>query len=947
MSRLTDHARRPRRRPGDQRAEVRSPAASPPTRTAPAQPAQPPQGRPRPADRRRRATPAAGRSTPRPRAERWNSTAQLYVRRAQRRRPHAWSLTIAQVPRDTGVEDGIPPDGVVPADIVRALARLRLLEGVPFSYLVPDAELTAAGDDPVLLPRPQRHRRARAGRAERRHGQLGRPGPARPAVPDRARRGRPGRAAGADEGLRRADGRRGRAGRSAPAARSPASCCARGWCPAGRACTCAPTATDTRPDDKTIPDMDTSPDRVRLLRMERLAPAVLLVLFDGVPAVVHLEEPRSGIQFGVRLDPAADPTQQTAVVTVRDVAHPNNGPLQVGGQATHRAGAVPAGGAPGVINMKKLQRRAAWRCRAPTWDRRSTRPSTRCRCCASRCARCSATPRSRRHFDAFAATVKIPALTQRFAARERRCCEVTQFSPDQIRQAALSPRWAALSQTGGVAADLDTLRPVPDPRAAAARAGRRAGARRARGRQRHRPAWSGCRSATARPTCRRSTSPTRAPRGRPASTCCGRCRPRSAAARSSTTRPRPTTPPGAGCTCRCCPTAGWCCGSPCPAGATDPIVTGWVIEADAGTVTPLTALAGRNAASGWRRRSRSRSSTCTSAGRRGRQCYDAALGRCACYDDLADLAGIERRGRRGRLPRRRLVVGERGRSARRRRHRHRLPPAARRARLERPRPPEHRRSAARDAADDRYRVAETFGLPATAALQPAAARSPPARPARVGRSSGIDQRRRPRCCSPPLSGFLHEAVARGTAAARTDPHRRCCTAACTACRCVAALAPDSAPAADRACGWCSARRPRTSPPTVTVAGAGIGTADQDARRSAERLLAAFSVRAARCASTTPTPGPTSTSTSTPTAFGSLPGGTEGVDRFVDKPGPHRRPGRRRSGPARSRRQASGSSRAAAPPRRCCGAPCNGPSRSLAFAVPQAVQPQAGPASTAG
>src|SRR5919198_5293332 len=49
--------------------------------------------------------------------------------------------TIAQVPRDEGVEDGIPPDGVVPAEIVRFLAHMRLLEGVPFSYLVPDAAL--------------------------------------------------------------------------------------------------------------------------------------------------------------------------------------------------------------------------------------------------------------------------------------------------------------------------------------------------------------------------------------------------------------------------------------------------------------------------------------------------------------------------------------------------------------------------------------------------------------------------------------------------------------------------------------------------------------------------------------------------------------------------------------------------------------------------------------
>lgn len=39
--------------------------------------------------------------------------------------------------------------------------------------------------------------------------------------------------------------------------------------------------------------------RMRLLRLERLAPAVLLCLFDGVPSVVHLEEPRQGVQFGV------------------------------------------------------------------------------------------------------------------------------------------------------------------------------------------------------------------------------------------------------------------------------------------------------------------------------------------------------------------------------------------------------------------------------------------------------------------------------------------------------------------------------------------------------------------------------------------------------------------------------------------------------------------------
>ena len=112
-------------------------------------------------------------------------------------------------------------------------------------------------------------------------------------------------------------------------------------------------ATDTRPDDRTIPDMDTSPDRVRLLRMERLAPAVLLVLFDGVPAVVHLEEPRSGIQFGVRLDQQADPDKQTAVVTLRNVQKPNDGPLKKNGAVV----TVPVPfrpGAAGVVNIKKL-----------------------------------------------------------------------------------------------------------------------------------------------------------------------------------------------------------------------------------------------------------------------------------------------------------------------------------------------------------------------------------------------------------------------------------------------------------------------------------------------------------------------------------------------------------------------------------------------------------------
>jgi hypothetical protein len=40
--------------------------------------------------------------------------------------------------------------------------------------------------------------------------------------------------------------------------------------------------------------------QLRLLRLERLAPAVLLALFEGVPKLVHIEEPHHGVQFGVQ-----------------------------------------------------------------------------------------------------------------------------------------------------------------------------------------------------------------------------------------------------------------------------------------------------------------------------------------------------------------------------------------------------------------------------------------------------------------------------------------------------------------------------------------------------------------------------------------------------------------------------------------------------------------------
>ena len=107
-------------------------------------------------------------------------------------------------------------------------------------------------------------------------------------------------------------------------------------------------------DDALTTEAESHPDRMKLLRLERLAPAVLLVLFDGVPAVVHLEEPRQGIQFGVRLDPEDPPAARTAKVRIRDGA---TGALVPPIDDFTDANSVDVpfrSGAPGVIDLRRL-----------------------------------------------------------------------------------------------------------------------------------------------------------------------------------------------------------------------------------------------------------------------------------------------------------------------------------------------------------------------------------------------------------------------------------------------------------------------------------------------------------------------------------------------------------------------------------------------------------------
>jgi hypothetical protein len=99
------------------------------------------------------------------------------------------------------------------------------------------------------------------------------------------------------------------------------------------------------PDDG--PDDEAS--RLHLMRLERLAPSVLLALFDGVPVVVHLEEPRSGLQFGFELTDPQPPTGIAYDLPLRDPATGNE-------KEPAETVSVPfRPNAPGVVDLAALQ----------------------------------------------------------------------------------------------------------------------------------------------------------------------------------------------------------------------------------------------------------------------------------------------------------------------------------------------------------------------------------------------------------------------------------------------------------------------------------------------------------------------------------------------------------------------------------------------------------------
>lgn len=246
--------------------------------------------------------------------------------------------------------DPLEGEHVVPGELRRFLAQLRLLQGVPFSYLVPDARLlplesmrffyidrawtdalvqgvlsvgTLSSADRASLASVYEHIQKEVDEAERN-------------VRD------------ADDGS---------------LLKAPAGTIT-GFLLRSRAVSGWPNlhvraySQDVLPDDALSTVAESDPRRIKVLRQERLAPAVLLVLFDGVPEVVHIEEPRQGLQFGVRLQKGD--IEHNARLRLRnidtgaDVGNANDA------LDDNNSVAVPfRAKAPGVIDISALNKRLA------------------------------------------------------------------------------------------------------------------------------------------------------------------------------------------------------------------------------------------------------------------------------------------------------------------------------------------------------------------------------------------------------------------------------------------------------------------------------------------------------------------------------------------------------------------------------------------------------------
>lgn len=270
------------------------------------------------------------------------------MKRAQITALDAMAATRVSVRDVVGTVADVDPrfgNRVVPLDLRRFLARLRLLELVPFAYLVADSE---------LLP-PESVRFFHLDRAWADSLVEGALSVGTVSSADRAQLeqlyARIRSELDEEERLQRMA----RAGDTVTAGAQGVAGPISGFLLRSRAVSSYPGlhvrayARDVVGDLEIVDE--NHPDRLRLLRLERLAPAVLLALFDGVPEVVHVEEPRVGVQFGVRLAPVAgDANQLTATMPVRNAT--TGEPHPAPGVSQQRVEVGFRGGAPGVLDLR-------------------------------------------------------------------------------------------------------------------------------------------------------------------------------------------------------------------------------------------------------------------------------------------------------------------------------------------------------------------------------------------------------------------------------------------------------------------------------------------------------------------------------------------------------------------------------------------------------------------
>lgn len=240
---------------------------------------------------------------------------------------------------------------VAPEDVLKFLARLRMLEGVPFNTLVPDAELLPVESirffflDRAWTDALTQGALSVASANTIERAQLERLYPEIETETDEAER--KVRSPGGEPLLA------GTAGivtgfllRSAAVA---------GWPGLHvRAYKKEPSSSDA----DILPESHAS--RIKLLRLERLAPSVLLALFDGVPKFLHLEEPRQGVQFGVNFNKTTG-VKMSASVPARNVKSANyvddagnDAGNEAGGLLPDQAQQIPVQfrrGAPGVLDL--------------------------------------------------------------------------------------------------------------------------------------------------------------------------------------------------------------------------------------------------------------------------------------------------------------------------------------------------------------------------------------------------------------------------------------------------------------------------------------------------------------------------------------------------------------------------------------------------------------------